>query len=77
MPHVKEKHPGISSISEYCLSMSKDEVWGTDIEILAASTLLQIPIYIFSNNNPTVGSDIYPCHLQIGSYVTMSSRWKD
>jgi hypothetical protein len=51
MPHIKEKHPGISSISEYCLAMSKDGVWGTDIEILAASTILQVPIYTFSLSN--------------------------
>ena len=51
MPHIRQKHPGVSSINEYCSAMSKDGVWGTDIEILAASTLLQVPIYTFSPNN--------------------------
>ncbi len=35
----------MSSINEYCSAMSKDGEWGTDIEILAASTILQVPIY--------------------------------
>ena len=48
MPHIKEKHPGVQSIDEYCSTMSKDGVWGTEIEILAASTILQVPIYTFS-----------------------------
>ncbi len=48
MPHIKEKHPNMSSINEYCSAMSKDGVWGTDIEILAASTILQVPIYTLS-----------------------------
>lgn len=51
MPHIKKKHPCVNSVDEYCSAMSKDGIWGTDIEILAASTILQVPTYTFSRSN--------------------------
>lgn len=51
MPHIKKKHPCVNSDTEYCSAMSQDGEWGSDIEILAASTILQVPTYTFSLSN--------------------------
>ncbi len=51
--------------------MSKDGVWDTDIEILAASTILQVPIHSLIQNH-IGGSGIYPYCLQIIFYAIMS-----
>ena len=52
MPHIKQKHPGMTSINDYCSAMSNNGIWGTDIELLAASTILQVPIYTHLRNQP-------------------------
>ena len=67
LPHIKKKHPSVNSINDYCTAMSKNGVWGTDTEILAASTILQAPIYTFHHavtQNLITGSDTYPCHFR-------------
>ena len=51
LPHIKAKHPCIKSVNDYCSEKSKDGSWGTDIEILAASTMLQIPVFTYSLNH--------------------------
>lgn len=50
IPHIKQKH-GTTTTDDYCTAMSTDGVWGTDIEILAAATILQAPIYTYSCEN--------------------------
>ena len=48
LPHIEQKYKCTVEIREYCLSMDTSGVWGTEIELLAAATLLQAPVYTYT-----------------------------
>ena len=49
LTHLEQRYKCNIDIKEYCLSMDRNGVWGTDIEILAAATMLQIPVYTYTS----------------------------
>ena len=46
-PHIRQVGCPLP-IRDYCVAMNKQGVWGTEIEILGVATLLQAPVYTFS-----------------------------
>ena len=46
-PHIRQAGCPLP-IRDYCNAMNNLAVWGTDVEILGAATLLQAPVYTFS-----------------------------
>ena len=48
LPHIEQKYKCKVEIKQYCLSMDTSGVWGTEIELLAAATLLQAPVYTYT-----------------------------
>ena len=42
------------TISDHIRTMSLPEIWGTDIEIIALSTLLQIPVYTCTQDSTCI-----------------------
>ena len=51
MSHIQQRCQSQVEVREYCLSMDRSGVWGTEIEILAAATLLQAPLYTYTQTN--------------------------
>ena len=51
MSHIQQRCQSDVEVREYCLSMDHNGIWGTEIEILAAATLLQAPIYTYMHTN--------------------------
>ena len=51
MSHIQQRCQSDVEVREYCLSMDRNGIWGTEIEILAAATLLQAPIYTYTQIN--------------------------
>ena len=48
LPHIEQRYKRKVEIRQYCVEMDTFGVWGTDIEILAAATMLQVPVYTFA-----------------------------
>ena len=48
LPHIEQKYKRSVDIRNYCRSMDTGGVWGTEIELLAAATLLQTPVYTYT-----------------------------
>lgn len=48
LPHIEQKHKRKCEIRQYCVAMGTDGVWGTEIELLAAATMLQAPVYTYT-----------------------------
>lgn len=48
LPHIEQRYKCKVQIKHYCLSMDNRGVWGTEIELLAAATLLQVPVYTYT-----------------------------
>ena len=46
-PHIRQVGCPLP-IRDYCVAMNKQGVWGTEIEISGVATLLQAPVYTFS-----------------------------
>ena len=53
MSHIQQRCQSQVEVREYCLSMGHSGIWGTEIEILAAATLLQAPIYTYTVRTQT------------------------
>ena len=56
MSHIQQRCQSDVEVREYCLSMVMDRngIWGTEIEILAAATLLQAPIYTYTQTETPI-----------------------
>ena len=48
LPHIEQRYKSKVEIRQYCLEMDTVGVWGTDVELLAAATMLQAPIYTYT-----------------------------
>ena len=57
-PHIRQVGCPLP-IRDYCVAMNKQGVWGTEIEILGVATLLQAPVYTFSEAGK-VGTSLQP-----------------
>ena len=53
LPHIEQKYNCSVEIRKYCLSMDISGIWGTEIELLAAATLLQAPMYTYTQMGST------------------------
>ena len=53
LPHIQQKYKCTVKLKEYCLSMDTSGVWGTEIELRAAATLLQAPVYTYTQMGST------------------------
>lgn len=53
LPHIEQKYNCSVEIREYCVSMDKSGIWGTEIELLAAATMLQAPVYTYTQMGST------------------------
>ena len=53
LPHIEQKYNRSVELREYCLSMDTSGIWGTEIELLAAATLLQAPVYTYTQMGST------------------------
>ena len=53
LPHIEQKYNCSVEIRQYCLSMDKSGIWGTEIELLAAATMLQAPVYTYTHMGST------------------------
>ena len=53
LPHIEQKYKCSVEIREYCVSMDKSGIWGTEIELLAAATMLQAPVYTYTQMEST------------------------
>ena len=48
LPHIEQRHKRNVEIKQYCIEMDTNGIWGTDIELLAVATMLQAPIYTYT-----------------------------
>ena len=53
LPHIEQKYSCPVEIRQYCVSMDKSGIWGTEIELLAAATMLQAPVYTYTQLGTT------------------------
>ena len=53
LPHIEQKYNCSVKIRQYCLSMDKSGIWGTEIELLADATMLQAPVYTYTHMGST------------------------
>jgi len=51
MSHNQQRCQSQVAVRQYCLAMDVSGVWGTELEILAAVTLLQAPVYTYTQIN--------------------------
>ena len=51
MPHIQQRCQSQMEVRQYCLAMDVSGVWGTELEILAAATMLQAPVYTYTQIN--------------------------
>ena len=51
MPHIQQRYQSQVEVRQYCLAMDASGVWGTELEILAAATMLQAPVYTYTQTN--------------------------
>ena len=48
LPHIEQRYKGNVEIKQYCIEMDTNGIWGTDIELFAVATMLQAPIYTYT-----------------------------
>ena len=51
IPHIQQRCQSQMEVRQYCLAMDASGVWGTELEILAAATMLQAPVYTYTQIN--------------------------